>query len=327
MHRSRKLTKKNQSTKINKSKNNRQKNSKKYKSKSKKSLMCGGVKGSLDSRYMTIPNSGFVEEERTEKYNQCFWISIRDYLNNYRGLNVTVGQIKRLLSLPPTTDRQQMDYWETPMYKQAVDSLATLFDLRIEFYYMKSKKPVMFDVGRPDIPVPQTIVNDKGTDIVPIAFTGGHYELIVSGPNIEPLVIKPSNDGMGILEEYRIIGIQPSQSRPIAREYEKKYLQDNTYVPFSQLTPKKQAEETIKENEMLITFYESEMKKQQKLLDVVEEGIAGLPQSSLSSNNKRDSGLLYQNQKKIHQENLKAIQSNIDKLRDELQTMKDFIRQ
>ena len=129
MPRPRKLTKKNPYSKIN---NKSKKNTKKYNRKLKKSLMHGGAKGSLGSPYNTIPNSGFVQEEGKEKYNQCFWISIRDYLNNYRGLNVTVGQIKRLINLLPRTDIQQMDYWETPMYREAVDLLATLLATKLE---------------------------------------------------------------------------------------------------------------------------------------------------------------------------------------------------
>ena len=151
----------------------------------KNNCKSGGAKGKLTDVYKTVSNSGKIIEEGKTKYNQCFWISIMDYLNMFRGLNVTVGQIKRLVDLPASTDTQQMDYWETAMYRTAVDILAELFDIRIEFYYIQRGKSVLYQDG---LPIPQTIINDSSRNIVPIAFTGGHFELITSGPNLDPLI-------------------------------------------------------------------------------------------------------------------------------------------
>jgi hypothetical protein len=186
------------SKKISKSLQKNKNNKTKTKTKITKIKIVGGAKGKLTEQYKTISNSGAIFEEGKKKYNQCFWISLRDYLNNFRGLNITVGDIKRLVNLPASTDFEQMDYWETPMYKTAVDILSVLFDIRIEFYYIKKGNSLLFING---LPVPQTIVNHTSENIVPIAFTGGHFELITSGPHLEPLSYIHPTDIMIQLEQ------------------------------------------------------------------------------------------------------------------------------
>jgi hypothetical protein len=302
---------------------------KKNKTINKFRIMYGGVKGGLGDDYMTIPNTGFVEEEGIEKYNQCFWISIRDYLNIYRNLDVTVGQIKRLIDLPDETDLQQMD-WENRMYKEAVNLLAVLLDLRIEFYYIVTKKPVMFDVGRPYIPVPQIIVNDTGGNIVPIAFTGGHFELIHSGPNLEPLVEEPPNEGMMSLSR-RIVRNRQTQGVP--RKYGKKYLsrkgKHSIYVELSELTPEEkeriQSIETIEENRKLIEFYNFEITNEMSKIVEINRGITQLESSKLSNNNKRDSNIIYESQLKIHNKNITKLKKGLSKLQEEIETLSSFL--
>ncbi len=310
---------------------------KKNKTINKFRIMYGGVKGGLGDDYMTIPNTGFVEEEGIEKYNQCFWISIRDYLNIYRNLDVTVGQIKRLIDLPDETDFQQMD-WENRMYKEAVNLLAVLLDLRIEFYYIVTKKPVMFDVDRPYIPVPQIIVNDTGGNIVPIAFTGGHFELIHSGPNLEELVEETPNEGMISLNR-RIVRNRQTQGVPRKyvkvkpSRYGKKYLsrkgKHSIYVELSELTPEEkeriQLIEAIEENRKLIDFLNFEITNEKSKIVEIERGMKQLESSKLSNNNKIDSSRIYELELKIHTENITKLKTGLSKLQEEIENFSSIL--
>jgi hypothetical protein len=301
--------------KTNKLKNGYVGKNQKAKSKINK-FMRGGVRGALESRYITIPNNG-VPNGDIDKYFQCFWISIRDYLNNYRRLNVTALEIKRLFGLGPETDTEQMDYWETPIHKTAVDTLAILLDLRIEFHYIINNRPFIFDVGS-SIPSPQTIVNADGRNIVPIAFTGGHYELIISGPNLEPLVDQEPNDAMTIISETIRSGPSPEL---LGEPYKPKYFNKNTlkYEPiesFSHSTHKKIQEQAIsQDNHMLITYYKEQIEKEEIKIRDIEKGIDTLLNSSkLSSNNKTDSLQIYTTVIEEHQANIREFKDILRKL-------------
>ncbi len=341
---------------LHQNKNNKRNNLNKTKIKKTKINTVGGAKGKPTDNYKTVSNSGSIFDEGKQKYNQCFWISIRDYLNMYRGLNITVGQIKRLLYLPESTDSQQMDYWETPMYRLAVNRLAELFDIRIEFYYIRNGRSILM---HNDLPIPQTIVNDSSRNIVPIAFTGGHFELITSGPHLEPLSYMPPNKEMIELNQENLEYNQPSLHikkptphptktlfkatptktptktplpPPKIENYSPKVFNPKTkeYVNLKEIYDKELLEQlssklTIDDNMRLVKLYEYDIAENETHIKIAKEGITNIKHIGLSSDEEKAMNSLYQSEIKIRTENISKLRKEIEKLKDESNTLQLFV--
>jgi hypothetical protein len=140
-------------------------------------------------KYITIKNSGYVNENGINMYNQCMWISIRDYLSYVRGINITVQDLKNMVGLGPDTYDEMFD-WETPRYRDAIMGLCQIFDICINAYLTLQNGETHPELVFPgtDIPMPMHIINEHSNNVVPIAFYGAHFELILSGPYITTLI-------------------------------------------------------------------------------------------------------------------------------------------
>jgi len=231
-------------------------------------------KGGNPDVFMTINNNGYVKEGDSEKRDQCFWISIRDYLNNFRcRQDVTVGQIKTFLKLDSSTDSEKFD-WETPKYRRVAEELARQLNLRIDFYCIIEGRS--FLTNHRNEPIPQITINEEGSNIVSIGFDGtygGHFELIIMGPKIAPLIDMCFPQEKTRLLDHNIIGRSRSKKvRPdyklIIGEYTTKVLIDGVYVSFEDI------EHEIKQ---LISLYDENNNKVLHLesqLAAINRGIA-----------------------------------------------------
>lgn len=146
----------------------------------------GGVK------FNVVPNNGAIEEfteegELFQMSNQCMWISLRDYFINVlpdSGIN-TVIQLKRLAELDlKSTLHTQFD-WETLEFREGIEIIAGIYDLRIEAYLVNSNgdsHPNLKHKNGSDMPM--HIINERGRNIVKIAFYGSHFQLITDNLNV-----------------------------------------------------------------------------------------------------------------------------------------------
>ncbi len=129
--------------------------------------------------YYTIPNSGSVREmyhgREIRMYNQCFWISIQDYLAYCRGERRSIIEIKEMAGLDRDTDYKMAD-WENPIFRRGIERIAEVLNIQIRFYHMYLDRRQIDDAAH--------IVNETARDIVNIAFYGAHFEFIITGPNI-----------------------------------------------------------------------------------------------------------------------------------------------
>ena len=319
----------------------------------------GGARGRLTDRFVTVRNSGAIFDEGKQKTSQCFWISIRDYLNMFRlnmfeHPNVSVGQIKRLVGLTESTDNQSMDYG-TSIYKRAVDRLAELFDIRIEFYYIDSKTGNSVDTEY-GAPVIVELVNDRSRNIVPIAHTTNHFELIISGPDLEPLSSLPPNPLMIQLYQQRGVNNTASQRgsqrasqrasqtasskkvpppvapRPTIKSqtpsvigpYTPKFLNPQTkeYVQLDEILDKDlkeilQSQQTIDDNNYIIKIYQSDIEKNKSDIKDVRQGIASLKTLGFSQTEEESLNSVYQEQIKTYTENISRLEKDIEKLMEE----------
>ncbi len=259
-------------------------------------------KGGNPDVFMTINNNGYVKEGDREKYDQCFWISIRDYLNNFRcRQDVTVGQIKTFLGLDLSTDSEKFDL-DTPKYRRAAEDLARQLNLRIDFYCIIEGRS--FLTNHRNEPIPQTTINEGGSNIVSIGFDGsygGHFELIIMGPKIVPLNDICFPEEISRLLNTNRIGSQRSKKvRPdyklIIGEYTTKVLIDGVYVSFEDIEHEiKQLISLYDENNNKVLHLESQLAAITRDIAEKNTGLSNL--KSLNAETQQSMNAVYKSEK------------------------------
>jgi len=136
------------------------------------------------NNFTVIPNSGAIDGMS----NQCMWISIRDYLQNYRNINISVRELREYAGLDQTTEHTQFD-WETPEFRRGIERVCEIFSLQLNCYLVdhngQPNKYLFHDPETKQHPMPMQIINERGHNIVNIAFYGAHFQLITSGFGME----------------------------------------------------------------------------------------------------------------------------------------------
>jgi hypothetical protein len=128
-----------------------------------------------------IPNSGAIEGMT----QQCFWISIFNYLQRYPIVNIAevenVRQLRTLVGLEKDTENLPFDE-DDIRFRNALESLTAIFDLKIIVHYINAhgnqiilRQPltgIQEDAIRP--------INEAGRNIVHITQHGlNHFQYIV----------------------------------------------------------------------------------------------------------------------------------------------------
>lgn len=126
--------------------------------------------GNCEQNIKTIPNDGTYEG----MINQCFWISIVDYLNMNGYPDITVRILKDQASdrgnYPINNDIEMFD---TDFFGISAEKIAEIYNLKIVMYGYN------FALSCLEItPIPLNTIGN-GINLVPIASYGAHFELIV----------------------------------------------------------------------------------------------------------------------------------------------------
>lgn len=139
-----------------------------------KKMQIGGV------RFISIENNGSGNEPGL--ISQCIWISIRDYLNYHRGIIRTVVDLKRSVGLGPETDHTEYDN-DNQLLRNALLRLSRQLNITLHFFYTSHEGFIHPNSVRDNNMRPFHIVNNGTGNNVYIASFGGHFELIIQGPN------------------------------------------------------------------------------------------------------------------------------------------------
>lgn len=126
-------------------------------------------------KFRTVKNNGAVEGMT----NQCFWISIKQYLERVKDINLTVKKLKNIASggnaFIINGDHDQFD---TSDHYVSLMNIVNNFNLSIHFYsYNAITKEISDD--------PTMVINGRHSEsIVHIVHLGAHFELITSIGNM-----------------------------------------------------------------------------------------------------------------------------------------------
>jgi hypothetical protein len=175
-----------------------------------KKQMKGGEPTGLPKKVdciLTLQNNGSRPEE-SYLFLQCIWISIRDFLEYHRGINITVRELKAFVGLGPETDKIEFDYYfkiNTPdSFYQKLIQLCEILKITICIISISPQKTVY----------PGSIIDGRlanydrishdptnyNIDEVYIASFGRHFELIIQGPGYE---LKKSTSTSLVPTEYK----------------------------------------------------------------------------------------------------------------------------
>ena len=136
-------------------------------------IFLGGGSIVIGSKVNTISNSGSLENMS----NQCFWISILDYLQSHGHEKLTLHELRSNAGLDSKTERMMFDTnylinkgnENIPIFFNAANRIAGIYDIQIEVY----------SVNREGIVINQRDEIGASKNIVPIAQFGlQHFELI-----------------------------------------------------------------------------------------------------------------------------------------------------
>jgi hypothetical protein len=258
---------------------------------------------------------------------------------------LTVSAIKESVGLDPRSTHTEMMDWDISRYRTAIERLARLLNIRIEFHYVRGSKPVLFDVNDPFTPVPRLIVNEDSPNVVPIAFTGGHFELIVSGPNLEPLIrfersrnSRPSVRSNSNSRKLSVRRVSEPESKLYdvdvfkPKLFEKVSQTYMTHEDFSRTNPIEfetlQAYETIANNKMLLEYYNEQLKLQTRLITEVKQSLASIDKSDcgLTSEDKESLSRILHRQYDMYVKNVMVLTKTIEKLKDENATLNQYVK-
>jgi hypothetical protein len=124
----------------------------------------------------TIRNTGEMEGMK----NQCFWISILNFLNSNGHPNLTLREFRHSIGLNRDTERTMFDSFNNDFHNAAIRA-AEIYNLTITAYTVTSSGRIIFGAA--------TFGN--GPNIVNIAMFGQiHFELIIEdGNDFVPAII------------------------------------------------------------------------------------------------------------------------------------------
>ncbi len=142
-------------------------------------------------RYLVRPNSG----QDDGMYNQCMWISIRDFLIHNGYPFVTTRGVRAVACLDSSTENMSFDFMK-PEFASALYRVANYYNLQIVIRSINRDGTRSHSVGKfimdpiqGEIQEIYSYIPTEGAFAVNIAQYGSsHFELIVSGPNIKPIV-------------------------------------------------------------------------------------------------------------------------------------------
>ena len=146
------------------------------------------IKDMSSSDFITKPNFGTIYANNGDHYsNQCFWISILDYLNFYGGFDnqLSIDDIRNIASnygaLIINSTTEPFDYI---LHTPVAICLANHFGLRFEIYYCNRNRitPWISSNGA-------AYIFGNGNIIVPIVAYGDHFELIIKSSFIDLSVL------------------------------------------------------------------------------------------------------------------------------------------
>lgn len=159
---------------------------KKYLELKQKKLVGGNCK------FNVVPNSGYADGMT----NQCLWISIRDYINIFLQIPITLIELRQHAELESDTEHSMFDN-DDIKFITAINKIAVLYNLTINFYLIDNNGDI---ITKPDINGnPQTFMKyGNGKHIVNITSFGMyHFQLILDGcglPEISPEVMNYINN-------------------------------------------------------------------------------------------------------------------------------------
>jgi hypothetical protein len=135
-------------------------------------IFLGGGIIKVGTQVKTIRNSGSLEKMT----NQCFWISILNYLQRHGHETLTLKQLRTNAGLDSTTENIMFDT-DIPIFFDAANKIANFYKIQIEVYTVDHEGIVINQ--RNNIPI-----DGNSTNIVPIAQFGlQHFELIDEAGN------------------------------------------------------------------------------------------------------------------------------------------------
>jgi hypothetical protein len=182
--------------------------------------------------YITIANGGIVTENDILSTSQCFWLSIRDYFNYARNQTYTIRQLKTWAGL--NISETMYDMVDIHRIYRNINRLCNILNIRIRIYPCKRNNNDMVpNLDRTstingNIPIPIFISNnDSNTslDVINIANTTEHFELIIDGPYL-PKLVKHSNSTSSF-----IIGNMTNKISLRSRGGEEVDVDDRTLTP------------------------------------------------------------------------------------------------
>lgn len=149
-------------------------------------------------KVITIPNNGSMENMS----NQCFWISILQYLNTFPHIDLTLKSLRNLAELNTNTEHIMFDNTNRK-FRNAVNKICDIFNIQIICIPVDSKGFVLYNGN---------IIAKYGDNLECIYLANYglyHFEFIVDiissetlyNNNFEPLIYKKSNSNLVKLKE------------------------------------------------------------------------------------------------------------------------------
>ncbi len=147
----------------------------------KKHTILNNLIGGVHERFQTVPNNGYYNEKFS---NQCFWLSVHEYLKRFLGHEGNIIDLRKTFGLNEDSDHNMFDTFNN-RHMRAAKKMAEHFNIRINLYAVTGEgepRDLKIIDGR-RYAMPREIINPRGEMIVDIAWSGGHFELIMNGPD------------------------------------------------------------------------------------------------------------------------------------------------
>lgn len=132
-----------------------------------------------DKQFITLHNSGVFTENEQRWSNQCMLISIHQYLVEFLNIEINFSDLRRIAGLYNDTNHTMFDI-DDVRFVNAINNIATHFDLNIRVYYVNNKGERRLSNFY------HQFGNTNSNLVVSIASYGLHFELVVH--NINPII-------------------------------------------------------------------------------------------------------------------------------------------
>ena len=131
--------------------------------------------------FSTMKNTGRTDDMMS---NQCFWISLRDFLNHYLDTEekITVNKLRTLVENENLHLNCKTEMFDYESHKEALNYISEMYDLKITIYDVDDKNKI--DV----IERNTTFGRENGLPIHIAFYPYGHFELItkIDGATVLP---------------------------------------------------------------------------------------------------------------------------------------------